>query len=101
MAPDSSACAASGPALNVLASSVTSAPRALLKNSLLMPTIGVAWVRLGKYPRRRVTFPVPLDAELLAHPAPPVSASAPATATPTTDRREIIDSPSIVSLLEQ
>src|SRR3954468_15735907 len=99
MAPENNASVASGPALNVFVSILTFLPSALEKNSLLTPTIGVAWVRFGKYPSRRVTGSS-LAADLSPpHAARPATTVARAT-TAASDRFTITLNPTIpISLL--
>src|SRR5947209_11997017 len=50
MAPDNSASVAAGPALNVAVLSLL-APSASWKKPFFTPTIALAWVKFGKYPR--------------------------------------------------
>src|SRR4029078_7436142 len=64
MAPDFSASMAAGPALNVETVSLV-APRCLAKKPSLSATIAVAWVRLGKYPRRTSSGATPAARESL------------------------------------
>jgi hypothetical protein len=56
MAPLKMASTAAGPALNAWGASVTSAPSFSAKIPFSTPTSPGAWVMLGKYPRRSVTF---------------------------------------------
>src|SRR5947209_6235005 len=50
MAPDSNASVAAGPALNVAVLSLL-APSASWKKPFFTPTMALAWVKFGKYPR--------------------------------------------------
>src|SRR4051812_27764262 len=87
------ASTAAGPALKVWVLSVTLEPRSFWKMLLATPTNAVAWVRLGKYPRRRVTGPdeaveVPVElASFLSPPPPQAAATRPKPTTTTAKRR--------------
>src|SRR3954451_5895681 len=96
------ASTAAGPALKVLVWRVTFGPRSLAKMPLATPTRAVAWVRFGKYPRRRSTWPEDLGLVLaLDEPPPPppqAAANRPmATATPASRRKR--DAPNLKSPL--
>src|SRR3954471_3229877 len=98
------ASTAAGPALNVWVFTVTFVPRYFSKILLATPTNAVAWVRLGKYPRRRVTGPdeaveVPVELASFLSPPPPQAATTRPKPTTTTAKRRPREKRTQISLV--